>query len=106
MNAPLKMLGRPGSDDRTLVTQHQAMVRRIAMHMADRVDHLIDVDDLMQIGFMGLLDAAKRYDAIPVCRSRRLHCCVFVARWLMKCAVTTGARALFANRVKTSPRPG
>ncbi len=45
-----------------IVRQHAGMVRRIALHMADRVDHFVDVDDLAQIGFMGLLDAAKRYD--------------------------------------------
>ncbi|CAM3723177.1 sigma-70 family RNA polymerase sigma factor [Parendozoicomonas haliclonae] len=47
-----------------LVNEQAPMVRRIALHMADRMDHrLIDVDDLIQIGFIGLLEAANRYDA-------------------------------------------
>ena len=47
-----------------LVLQHAEMVRRIALHLADRLDGVCDADDLIQAGLVGLLEAAERYDAI------------------------------------------
>ena len=46
-----------------LVLKHAEMVRRIALHMADRLDGG-DADDLTQSGLIGLLEAAERYDPI------------------------------------------
>ena len=45
-----------------LVNTQAPMVRRIALHLADRLDRMVDVDDLIQSGFIGLLEAANRYD--------------------------------------------
>ena len=52
------------SDDpvKNLVNAQAPMVRRIALHLADRLDRMVDVDDLIQSGFIGLLEAANRYD--------------------------------------------
>ena len=47
-----------------LVLEHAEMVRRIALHLADRLDGVCDPDDLIQAGLVGLLEAADRYDAI------------------------------------------
>lgn len=45
-----------------LVEQHATLVKRIAYHLIARLPHTVDVDDLIQAGMMGLLDAAKHYN--------------------------------------------
>ncbi|MCW8826404.1 MAG: RNA polymerase sigma factor FliA [Gammaproteobacteria bacterium] len=46
-----------------LVTQHAGLVKKIAYHMIARLPASVQVDDLIQAGMMGLLDAASHYDA-------------------------------------------
>lgn len=46
-----------------LVTRHAALVKRIACHLAARLPPSVDVDDLIQAGMLGLLDAARKYSA-------------------------------------------
>ncbi|MDB2705157.1 RNA polymerase sigma factor FliA [Pseudomonadota bacterium] len=46
-----------------LVEQHATLVKRIAYHLIARLPHTVDVDDLIQAGMMGLLDAANHYNA-------------------------------------------
>jgi RNA polymerase sigma factor FliA len=45
-----------------LILQHVDLVRRIAYHMMRRMPHSIDVEDLIQTGMVGLLEAAQRYE--------------------------------------------
>lgn len=44
-----------------LVTQHAPLVKRIAYHLINRLSGNIDVDDLIQAGMIGLLEAAGNY---------------------------------------------
>jgi RNA polymerase sigma factor FliA len=44
-----------------LVRQHADLVRRIAHHLAARLPSSVDVDDLIQAGIIGLLEAARHY---------------------------------------------
>ncbi len=46
-----------------LVVEHADLVKRIAYHLVSRMPPNVDVDDLIQSGMMGLLDAAKHYSA-------------------------------------------
>lgn len=46
-----------------LVEQHATLVKRIAYHLIARLPHTVDVDDLIQAGMIGLLDAAQHYNA-------------------------------------------
>jgi len=46
-----------------LVEQHATLVKRIAYHLIARLPHTVDVDDLIQAGMIGLLDAAQNYNA-------------------------------------------
>jgi len=46
-----------------LVTQHVDLVKRIAHHLAARLPATVDVNDLMQSGMVGLLEAAGNFDA-------------------------------------------
>ena len=51
------------ASERALVTQHAELVKRIAYHLAARLPSSVDVDDLMQAGVIGLLDAARHYNS-------------------------------------------
>ncbi|MEM6998374.1 MAG: RNA polymerase sigma factor FliA [Pseudomonadota bacterium] len=45
-----------------LVEQHAALVKRIAYHLISRLPACVQVEDLIQSGMIGLLEAAKNYD--------------------------------------------
>jgi RNA polymerase sigma factor for flagellar operon FliA len=46
-----------------LVLQHAELVKRIAYHLAGRLPPSVEVDDLIQAGMLGLLEAASNYAA-------------------------------------------
>lgn len=52
---------RQGDND--LVVEHAPLVKRIAHHMAARLPASVQIDDLIQAGMIGLLEAARQYDA-------------------------------------------
>ena len=49
-------------DKDELVRDYLPMVKRIAYHMMTRLPASVEVDDLIQAGLMGLMDAVTRYD--------------------------------------------
>ena len=51
----------PSQED--LITEHIVLVKRIAFHLAARLPSSIDIDDLLQAGMIGLLEAANNFDA-------------------------------------------
>lgn len=46
-----------------LLATHAPLVKRIAYHLISRLPSSVQVDDLIQAGMIGLLDAAGHYDA-------------------------------------------
>jgi len=52
-------LQRESTDE--LVRRHAPLVRRIAYHLMGRLPSSVDVDDLVQAGMIGLLEAARNY---------------------------------------------
>src|ERR1700750_1663611 len=46
----------------SLVKQYTPLVKRIAHHMIARLPASVQIDDLVQAGMMGLLDASSRFD--------------------------------------------
>lgn len=50
----------PSSED-ILVGQHAPLVRRLALQLIAKLPASVELDDLMQAGMMGLLDAVRRY---------------------------------------------
>lgn len=46
-----------------LIRQHAPLVRRIAQHMIARLPPNVELDDLVQVGMIGLADALSRYEA-------------------------------------------
>jgi RNA polymerase sigma factor for flagellar operon FliA len=52
---------RPVVDE--LVERHAALVKRIAYHLAGRLPSCVEVDDLIQAGMIGLLEAAGHFSS-------------------------------------------
>ncbi len=46
-----------------LIAEHSGLVSRIAYHLAARLPASVVIDDLIQVGMIGLLDASQQYDA-------------------------------------------
>jgi len=49
-------------EEAELVRAHTDLVKRIAHHLAARLPSSVDVDDLIQAGVIGLLEAARHYN--------------------------------------------
>ena len=50
-------------DRSALIKQYQPLVRRLAHHMMAKLPPSVEVDDLIQVGLIGLSDALSRYEA-------------------------------------------
>jgi RNA polymerase sigma factor for flagellar operon FliA len=50
------------SDKNQLLTQHAPLVKRLAHQMKAKLPPSVEVDDLIQAGMIGLLDAVNRYE--------------------------------------------
>jgi RNA polymerase sigma factor for flagellar operon FliA len=62
MNGARAYAGGVGRGDMdALVREHADLVKRIAYHLAGRLPPQVEVDDLMQAGMIGLLEAAQHY---------------------------------------------
>ena len=46
----------------TLVMGHMAMVKRVAVHLKARIPPFMDLDELVQVGMLGLIEAARGFD--------------------------------------------
>ncbi|MGB8692223.1 MAG: RNA polymerase sigma factor FliA [Steroidobacteraceae bacterium] len=53
----------PAGDGDALVRRHADLVKRIAYHLAGRLPPQVEVDDLVQSGMIGLLEAAQHFTA-------------------------------------------
>jgi RNA polymerase sigma factor for flagellar operon FliA len=50
------------ADKSHLLTEHMPLVKRLAHHMKAKLPPSVEVDDLVQAGMIGLLDAINRYE--------------------------------------------
>lgn len=50
-------------DRDALIRQHAPLVRRIAHHMISKLPPNVELDDLIQVGMIGLADALSRYES-------------------------------------------
>ncbi|WP_420093163.1 RNA polymerase sigma factor FliA [Bacterioplanes sanyensis] len=50
------------NDADRLVREHSGLVKRIAHHLLGRLPDSVQLDDLLQAGMIGLLEAARKYD--------------------------------------------
>lgn len=62
MIAPLRYAEqKPSPTD--LIEAHMSLVQRLAWHFYGRVSRYVEIDDLLQAGYVGLVGAAQRYTA-------------------------------------------
>ena len=52
--------GRPKGEE--LVLSHLGLVKRVALHLKARVPAYMELDELIQVGMIGLLEASRAYD--------------------------------------------
>ena len=57
------LAGRGRRESDALVMRHAELVKRIAYHLAGRLPPSVDVEDLIQAGMLGLLEAASNYSS-------------------------------------------
>lgn len=60
MIAP-KAYGEQAPNPEKLVEDHMQLVQRLAWHYQGRVGKFAEIDDLLQAGYLGLIDASQRY---------------------------------------------
>ena len=48
--------------DNALIARHTSLVKRIALHLSSRLPDRVLLDDLMQAGLLGLVEAAGKFD--------------------------------------------
>ncbi len=63
MNTYSSLAASSNYSSEDLVTEHVELVNRIAHHLAARLPATVDVNDLIQSGMVGLLEAASNFDA-------------------------------------------
>ena len=47
-----------------LIVAHMGMVKRVALHLKVRIPPFMELDELIQVGMIGLLEAANAYDPV------------------------------------------
>ena len=52
--------GRPKGED--LVLAHLGLVKRVALHLKARIPAFMELDELVQVGMIGLLEASRAFD--------------------------------------------
>lgn len=62
MNAPSLYRETARASASAVVARHAELVRRIAHHLAARLPPSVDVDDLIQAGMLGLIEAEKQFN--------------------------------------------
>lgn len=62
MNTYSTAVASENRSDEQLIVQNVDLVKRIAHHLIARMPASIDIDDLMQSGMVGLLEAANNFD--------------------------------------------
>ena len=63
MVASYKNINLSEKDD--LIKNNTLLVKKIAWHYHGRVKNIVEIDDLMQIGMLGLITAAKNFTERP-----------------------------------------
>jgi len=62
MNTYSNVVTSDAYSDEDLIISNVDLVKRIAQHLIARLPSTVDIDDLMQSGMVGLLEAAKNFD--------------------------------------------
>ena len=62
--SPIEMYGscKPKGED--LVMAHLGLVKRVALHLKARIPAFMELDELIQVGMIGLLEASRAFDPV------------------------------------------
>jgi len=60
--SPVKQYQQHSSPGEELVMAHLGLVKRVAIHLRARVPAFMELDELIQVGMIGLLEAARSFD--------------------------------------------
>ena len=63
MNGLAMYVENQGASHDQMIIEHASLVKRIVYHMITRLPPSVPVDDLIQSGMIGLIEAARNYDA-------------------------------------------
>lgn len=97
MNPANRYATAAGQSPDALVQAHAPLVKRIANHLRGRLPHGIELDDLIQVGLIALLDAARQYSPAKGRVSRPTQASAYGVRCWMRSAVRTGHHDLFID---------
>ncbi len=62
MAASMALYEQGESQQDSLVRAHMPMVKRVAVHLKARIPPYMDVEELVQVGVVGLIEAARAFD--------------------------------------------
>ena len=62
MPPPIKLYEQTQNRDEELILAHLGMVKRVAVHLKARIPPFMEVDELVQVGMIGLIEAARAFD--------------------------------------------
>ena len=51
------------AQEQETVLKHMGLVKRVALHLKGRIPAYMELDELMQVGMIGLIEASKSFDA-------------------------------------------
>ncbi len=61
---PLEMYGSCKPKGEELVMAHLGLVKRVALHLKARIPAFMELDELIQVGMIGLLEASRAFDPV------------------------------------------
>lgn len=62
--SPLEMYGGAKPPGEELVMAHLGLVKRVALHLKARIPAFMELDELIQVGMIGLLEASRAFDPV------------------------------------------
>lgn len=61
--APISLYDQVGNRQEALIMNHMPMVKRVAVHLKARLPPFMELDELIQVGMVGLIEATRSFDA-------------------------------------------
>ncbi len=61
--ADLDLYNQVGNQTRDPILAHLGLVKRTALHLKARIPQVMDMDELIQVGMVGLIEASRSFDA-------------------------------------------
>jgi RNA polymerase sigma factor FliA len=62
--SPIEMYGSCKPKGEELVMAHLGLVKRVALHLKARIPAFMELDELIQVGMIGLLEASRAFDPV------------------------------------------